>query len=66
MKRIALLAALPALLVTGCASSKSTSYTVTPDVSVTVKDTRKKAKSPYVHTQGETSPVAGAAGGATR
>jgi PBP1b-binding outer membrane lipoprotein LpoB len=65
MKRIALLAVVPALLV-GCASSKSTSYSVTPEVSVTVRDTRKKAKSPYVQKQGVTPPVAGAAGGATR
>jgi PBP1b-binding outer membrane lipoprotein LpoB len=64
MKRIALLAVVPALLV-GCASSKSTSYSVTPQVSVTVKDTRKKAKSPYVQKQ-NVAPVAGAAGGATR
>jgi PBP1b-binding outer membrane lipoprotein LpoB len=65
MKRIALLAIIPALLV-GCATSKSTSYTVTPDVSVTVKDTKKKAKSPYVQTQTGTMPVAGAAGGTSR
>ncbi|HSN14295.1 MAG TPA: hypothetical protein VLT61_06650 [Anaeromyxobacteraceae bacterium] len=65
MKRIALLAVVPALLVVGCASNKSTSYSVTPEVSVTVKDSRKKAKSPYVQKQGVT-PVAGAAGGATR
>jgi len=66
MKRIVLLAVVPALLV-GCATSKSTSYTVTPDVSVTVKDTRKKAKSPYVQQQQTgVSPVAGAAGGASR
>lgn len=64
MKRIALLAVIPALLV-GCATSKSTSYTVTPDVTVTVKDTKKKAKSPYVQ-KSVTPPVAGAAGGATR
>jgi PBP1b-binding outer membrane lipoprotein LpoB len=64
MKRIALLAVLPALLV-GCATDKSTSYSVTPDVSVTVKDSRKKAKSPYVQKQAQGS-VAGAAGGATR
>lgn len=64
MKRLALLAVLPALLV-GCATSQSTSYSVTPDVSVTVKDTRKKAKSPYVQ-QSVTPPVAGAAGGASR
>jgi hypothetical protein len=38
---------------------------VTPEVSVTVKDSRKKAQSPYVQKQGVT-PVAGAAGGATR
>ena len=36
-----------------------------PDVQVTVKDTRKKAKSPYVQ-QSVTPPVAGAAGGASR
>jgi uncharacterized lipoprotein YajG len=67
MKRIALLAVVPALLVAGCATSKSTSYTVTPEVSVTVKDTRKKAKSPYVQQQQTgVSPVAGAAGGASR
>jgi hypothetical protein len=65
MKRIALLAVLPALLAVGCATDKSTSYSVTPDVSVTVKDTRKKAKSPYVQKQ-DVAPVAGAAGGATR
>jgi hypothetical protein len=65
MKRIALLAVLPALLV-GCATSKSTSYTVTPDVTVTVKDTKKKAKSPYVQQRSVTPPVAGAAGGASR
>ncbi|HSM92880.1 MAG TPA: hypothetical protein VLT47_08305 [Anaeromyxobacteraceae bacterium] len=66
MKRIALLAALPALLSIGCATGNSTSYSVTPDVSVTVKDQRKKAKSPYVQKQGEKSSVAGAAGGANR
>lgn len=64
MKRIALLAVLPALLV-GCATSKSTSFTVTPEVSVTVKDSKKKAKSPYVQQQ-STTPVAGAAGGSSR
>jgi hypothetical protein len=66
MKRIAIIAALPALLTIGCATGNSTSYTVTPDVAVTVKDTRKKAKSPYVQKQGEAAPIAGAAGGATR
>jgi PBP1b-binding outer membrane lipoprotein LpoB len=66
MKRIALIAILPALLTVGCASSKSTSYSVTPDVSVTVKDTRKKARSPYVQQKSVTPPVAGAAGGSTR
>jgi hypothetical protein len=65
MKRIALLAVIPALLV-GCATSKSTSFTVTPEVSVTVKDTKKKAKSPYVQTQSGAMPVAGAAGGTSR
>ncbi len=65
MKRIALLAVVPVFLV-GCATSKSTSYSVTPEVSVTVKDSRKKAKSPYVQKQSAKSPVAGAAGGATR
>ena len=65
MKRLALLAVLPALLV-GCATSQSSSYSVTPEVSVTVKDTRKKAKSPYVQRQSVTPPVAGAAGGASR
>jgi PBP1b-binding outer membrane lipoprotein LpoB len=65
MKRIALLAVLPALLV-GCATSKSTAYTVTPEVSVTVKDSKKKAKSPYVQKKSATAPVAGAAGGTTR
>lgn len=65
MKRIALLAVVPALLVVGCASNNSTSYSVTPEVSVMVKDSRKKARSPYVQKQGVT-PVAGAAGGATR
>jgi PBP1b-binding outer membrane lipoprotein LpoB len=64
MKRLALLAVLPALLV-GCATSSSSNYSVTPDVSVTVKETRKKAKSPYVQTQ-DAKPVAGAAGGAAR
>lgn len=64
MKRIALLAVLPALLV-GCATSKTTSYTVTPEVSVTVKDSKKKAKSPYVQ-KSVTAPVAGAAGGTSR
>jgi hypothetical protein len=64
MKRIALLAVLPALLV-GCATSKSTSFTVTPEVSVTVRDSKKKVKSPYVQPQ-STTPVAGAAGGSTR
>jgi hypothetical protein len=64
MKRIALLAVLPALLV-GCATSNSSAYSVTPDVSVTVKDTRKKAKSPYVQKQDAAGTVAGAAGGAS-
>jgi hypothetical protein len=66
MKRIALIAVVPALLVVGCATPNSTSYSVTPDVSVTVKDTRKKARSPYVQQKSVTPPVAGAAGGATR
>ena len=66
MKRIALIAVVPALLVGGCATSKSTSYTVTPEVSVTVKDTKKKARSPYVQQKSVTPPVAGAAGGSTR
>jgi PBP1b-binding outer membrane lipoprotein LpoB len=65
MKRIALLAILPAFLV-GCAAGNKSSYSVTPDVSVTVKDTRKKAKSPYVQQDAPAAPVAGAAGGASR
>lgn len=64
MKRIALLSVLPAMLL-GCATGKSTAYSVTPDVEVTVKDSRKKAKSPYVQQQ-STGSVAGAAGGSTR
>ncbi len=64
MKRIALLAVVPALLV-GCATSNTQSYSVTPDVSVTVKDTKKKARSPYLQ-KSVTPPVAGAAGGTTR
>jgi uncharacterized lipoprotein YmbA len=64
MKRIALLAVLPALLA-ACATGKSTSYSVTPDVEVTVKDSKKKARSPYVQ-QKSVAPVAGAAGGNTR
>jgi PBP1b-binding outer membrane lipoprotein LpoB len=64
MKRIAFLAVLPALLV-GCATSNSSAFSVTPDVQVTVKDTKKKAKSPYVQKTSVT-PVAGAAGGASR
>jgi PBP1b-binding outer membrane lipoprotein LpoB len=66
MKRIALLAVLPALLV-GCATNSANNFTVQPEVSVTVKDTRKKAKSPYVQKNAaEAAPVAGAAGGSTR
>ncbi len=65
MKRIVLLAIVPVLLV-GCATNSANSYSVTPDVSVTVRDTKKKAKSPYVQKQSATTPVAGAAGGASR
>jgi len=65
MKRIALLAVLPALLV-GCATSSSNAYSVTPEVQVTVKDSRKKARSPYVQQKSVTPPVAGAAGGSSR
>jgi hypothetical protein len=65
MKRIALFAVLPALMI-GCATSKSTSFTVTPDVTVKVTDLKKKAKSPYLQKQVDTTPVAGAAGGTSR
>jgi len=66
MKRIVLLAMVPVLLL-GCAARTASSYSVTPEVSVTVKDSRKKAKSPYVQKQGAaTTPVAGAAGGTSR
>lgn len=64
MKRIALLALLPSLLA-ACATGKSTSYSVTPEVEVTVRDAKKKAKSPYAQPRPAT-PVAGAAGGSTR
>jgi hypothetical protein len=64
MKRIVLAALIPAFLV-GCAAGNKSSYSVTPDVNVTVKDTRKKAKSPYVQ-QDAQGPVAGAAGGTSR
>ncbi len=65
MKRIALIAVLPALLA-ACATPNSTAYSVTPDVQVTVKDTRKKARSPYVQQKSVTPPVTGAAGGSSR
>ena len=64
MKKIVLAALLPAFLV-GCAAGNKSSYSVTPEVNVTVKDTRKKAKSPYAQQETQ-SPVAGAAGGTTR
>jgi len=65
MKRLVLLAIVPMLLV-GCASNSANSFSVTPDVSVTVRDSKKKAKSPYVQKQTASTPVAGAAGGASR